>query len=141
MGNDAKQYLVLVGFASLAPVPPGPLGLPAHRWSVAEYLAEESRHGGLGERVGALLGRVLGSGEAVLGAAVHFHLPFDLGGAEVLDQLVDLLERGDRILGTVQDEEAALDVLGGLRRMVAERAVYGDGADHRYAYSRELDGL
>ena len=50
------------------------------RRSVAEYLAEESRHGGLGERVGALLSRVLGRGEAVLGATVHFHLPFDLGG-------------------------------------------------------------
>ena len=48
---------------------------PRHRnalWSrrsVAEYLAEESCHGALGERVGALLGRVLGRGEAVLGTA------------------------------------------------------------------------
>jgi hypothetical protein len=84
MGNDAKQYLVLVGFASLAPVSPGPLVFRSRR-SVAEYVAEESRHGGLGECIGALLGRVLGRGEAVLGAAVYFHLPFDLGGAEVLD--------------------------------------------------------
>src|SRR5262245_11087411 len=92
-GQYAKPYLVLIGFASLTPVPPEPLGVPVHRWSVVEYLAEESRHGGLGERVGALLGRVLGRGEAVLGAAVHFHLPCDLGDAEVLEQLIDLLER------------------------------------------------
>jgi hypothetical protein len=32
----------------------------------------------------------------------------DLGGTEVLDQLIDLLQRGDRIFGAVQDEETAL---------------------------------
>ena len=37
----------LLSFASLAPMPPGPLSFPAQAVSVAEYLAEESRHGSL----------------------------------------------------------------------------------------------
>src|SRR4030095_3848942 len=31
MGNNAKPYLVLVGFASLTPVPPRSLGFPVHQ--------------------------------------------------------------------------------------------------------------
>ena len=46
--------------------------------------------------VGALLGLVFRRGEAVTRTAVQFVLEIGLGGAEILDQDVDLRERSGR---------------------------------------------
>ena len=47
----------------------------------------------------------------MIGTAVEFQLPIDLGLAQLLNREIQLRERGGRVFSAVQDEDAALDVL------------------------------
>src|SRR3979411_1055906 len=88
-----------------------------------EHLLEESRHCSLRLRVGTVFRSVLRRRESQLCAAVELELPADLGGAQLLDQNIDLGERRDRVLGAVQDQDTAIDVLCRPGREIAEAAV------------------
>ena len=88
-----------------------------------EEVLEEARRGRDRLRVGALLVFVLRHREAVAGAAVELHLELDLGLAQLVVDLSDLLERIGHIFGAVQDQELAFDILRPARGMAGERAV------------------
>src|SRR5260221_5622608 len=96
-----------------------------------EHFLQEPRRRDLVFAIGALFGGVLGIGEGVLGTAEELQLEAHFGGSQLLDQGTDLGERRDRVFGAMENQHTALDVLGGLRREVAERAVHGDHADDR----------
>src|SRR5258708_28536241 len=98
-----------------SPAQTRPTALPeCSRALLAEDFLEEARHRDLVLAVGPLFRRTVRIGEAVRGAAVDLELPIDLGGAKLLDQGIDLGERRHGVFGAVQDEDAALDVLGRL---------------------------
>jgi hypothetical protein len=63
--------------------------------------------------------------------AVEIDLKIHLRRAQLRDQRVHFLERRDGILRTVQDEDAALDVLGGFRREILKCAVHRDESNDR----------
>jgi hypothetical protein len=75
----------------------------------------------------------------MLGAAIELVLELDLGRAQILDELVDLGEGGDRVLRAMQDQHPALDVLRAGRSMVAKRAVDRDQGRKRSPGIGRLD--
>lgn len=100
---------------------------------VLEDFREKFLRCGPRPHIGSVVGRSARCGEAVIGAAVEFQLPIDLGLAQFLDREIQLQERGGRVFSAVQDEDAALDVLHSPRREVAERAVDHNRPDDRRA--------
>src|SRR4051794_23976866 len=88
--------------------------------STSEGCFEEARRGADRQLVGTLLVLVFRYREAMAGAAVEFHLKFDLGLAQFLVDLGDLFEGIGDVLGSVQDQELALGVLRPTGRMVGE---------------------
>src|SRR5215475_1055974 len=85
-----------------------------------KHLLQEPRHRNLVFAVGALFGGVFRIGERVLGAAEKLQLEANLSDPQLVDEGVDFSKRRDRILGAMENEHPALDVLRCLRREVAE---------------------
>jgi hypothetical protein len=105
---------------------------------VLEDFREEFLRCGPRPHIGSVVGRSARRGEAVIGAAVEFQLPIDLGLAQLLDREIQLRERGGRVFSAVQDEDAALDIRRSPRREVAEGAVDHNRPDDRRAAMTQL---